>query len=258
MLDPARAAGGEHRKLRAGLDFLQELGALFHDREVGGEVGVVNHVEAQPSERGDQLAGNRLISRHTELLCQTDTDAGCVLNHNPLVRVVEHIPHFGDLAVDGDGTGRANRSTLAASDAAGFAEHLAEARGNNRSLAALGEINGADILDFRTHADAEAAQNALGRIAGNAGGGNIQREPGIGVFSKARFHHIVAMGILLQFAAAALVAGQALRTMAAHQELQRGVAALQNLLGVGVDNHAVAGLHGAGRIHRTAVVFHQA
>ena len=70
--------------------------------------------------------------------------------------------------------------------------------------------------------------------------------------------HVVAAGILLQLAAAALIAGQAVGAVAAHQQLQRRAAAVEHLLGVGIDDHAVARLHGAGRVHLAAVVLDEA
>lgn len=59
VLDPAGAAGGEHRQLRARFDLLEKLRRLLHDREVGREVGVVHHVGAEAAQRGDELAGAR-------------------------------------------------------------------------------------------------------------------------------------------------------------------------------------------------------
>ena len=258
VLNPAGAAGGEHRKLGTGLQFFHELSALFHDGEVGGEVGVIYHVNTQTAECRDQLARDGLVSRHTEFLCHADTYAGSVLYDDLLGRVVEHLPHLGDLAVDNESTGGADSSTLAATDAARLTEHLAEAGGNDHFLAASGEVDRADILNFGAHAHAKAAEDALGGVSRDAGGGDIKPLAGISVFTEARLNHVVAVGILLQLASAALFTGEALCTVAVHQKLQRGVAALQNLFGMCVNDQTVARLHGAGSVKHTALVLHKA
>ena len=258
MLDPARAAGSEHRELGTGLHLLEEFRTLFHNGEVSGEVGVVHDINAETLEGGDELAGDCLIGGHTELLCQADTDGRSVLDNNALVRVVEHLPHLGNLAVDGEGARRADCCTLAAAYTAGLDEGLAEAGSNRCFLAALGEINRADVLHFSAHTHAEAAEDALGRISHDAGRGIIHGCAGVGILFEAGLFNIVAVGIVLQLAAAALLTGEALGTVAAHEELQRGAAAVQNLLGVREDLEAVLRLHGAGCIHCSALILYQA
>lgn len=80
----------------------------------------------------------------------------------------------------------------------------------------------------------------------------------VGVGLKAVRVHVVAAGILLQLAATALIAGQAVGAVAAHEQLQRRAAAVEHLFRVGVDDHAVARLHGAGRVHLAAVILDKA
>ena len=258
MLDPAGAAGGEHRELRAGFDLLQELRALFHDRQVGAEVGVIHHVHAETAQRRDQLAGDRYVRGHAELLGQTHAHTRGKLHDHTLVGVVQHPPHLGDLTVDRQSAGGADRRALAAADAAGLDEHFAKARGHNGLFAALGEVDRADVLNFRAHAHAQSAEDALGRIAGDAGGGDVEPLVREGVLMEAGLDHIVAVGVLLQLAVAALLAGQALGPVAAHQQLQRGVAALEDLFGVRVHDKAVSRLHRAGRVQHALLVLYQA
>ena len=61
VLHPARAAGGEHAAaFRPAVLRSQELRAFFDHRQIGGERCVVDLVEAQALERGDDLAGGDL------------------------------------------------------------------------------------------------------------------------------------------------------------------------------------------------------
>ena len=258
MLDPAGAAGGEHRELCTVFHFLKELGAFFHNGKVGGKVRVIDHVKAEAAERRDELAGDRLIGGHAELFCQADTDGRCKLNNDTLVRIVEHLPHLGDLAVDGESTRRADCRTLAAAYTAGLDQHLAEARSYHCLLAALCKVNRADVLDLSAHTYAKAAEDALGRISRDAGRRNVQAFTVVGVLLETRLLHVVTVGVLLELAAAALFTGKAVSPVAAHQELQGRAAAFQHLFGVGVNHKTVSRLHGAGSIECAAVILYQA
>ena len=169
MLDPAGAAGGEHGELCTGLHLLQELGTLLHDGEVGGEVGVIHNVNAQTAKSRDNLAGYGLGCGHAELLSKSHTDRRGKLNHHTLVRIVDHAPHLGNLAVDGDGTRRADGCTLAAAHTARLDKHLAEAGSHDGFFAAFGKVDGADILHLGAHTYTKAAKNALGGISRDAG-----------------------------------------------------------------------------------------
>ena len=220
VLDPAGAAGGEHRQLRAGLDLFEELGRLFQDGEVGGKVRVIHHIDAETAQRGDELAGDRRVGGHPEFLGYAGADRRGVLHHDALALVVNHIPHLRDLAVDRDRARRAHGGALAAANAVGLRQHLAEARRDEGALAAVGEVNRADVLHLGAHAHAQTAQNALGRIARDARRRHVQPLAGIGVFAVRRLLHVVAVRVFLQLALAALLAGKALGAVAAHQKLE--------------------------------------
>ena len=168
VLDPAGAAGGEHRQLRAGLDLLEEFCRLLHDREVGGEVGVIHHVRTEAAQRGDELAGAGLVCGQTEALGHADTHTGRVLHDDLAGLILQHRPELFGLVADRDRTGRAHGGTLAAADTVGILEGLAEVGGDVRLLAAAAEIDRADVLDLGAGAHAQTAEDALARIAHDA------------------------------------------------------------------------------------------
>ena len=168
MLDPAGAAGGEHRQLRAGLDLLEELRRLLHDREVSREVRVVHHVGAEAAQRGDELAGAGLIGGQTEALGHADTHAGRVLHDDLAGLILQHRPELFGLVADRDRAGRAHGRALAAADTVGIPEGLAEVCGDVRLLAAAAEIDRADVLDLGAGTHAQTAEDALARIAHDA------------------------------------------------------------------------------------------
>ena len=155
VLNPAGAAGGEHGELVAALELLEELGGLLHDREVGSEVRVVHNVGAEAAEGRDELAGDGGVGGHAEFLGEADTDGRRELDDDALILIVQHRPELANLIVDGDGARRADGGALAAADALRLGEHLAEAGGDKRLLAAVVEVDGADILHLGAHAHAQ-------------------------------------------------------------------------------------------------------
>ena len=66
--DPGGTAGGEHGPavLPPMGEAVDELTALFHDGQVGGEVGVEDIVEADALQRRHHAAGRRLLGGHVE------------------------------------------------------------------------------------------------------------------------------------------------------------------------------------------------
>ena len=95
-LDPARRTGGKLRQrgggvtvtgltmgLRAstgGLDAGNQLGALFHNGEVGAEVGIKHLIKTKHFERSHHLALDDGARRHAELLTNGDTGGRCGLH----------------------------------------------------------------------------------------------------------------------------------------------------------------------------------
>ena len=86
---PAGAATGEHGVLGhvAPLEAAEELAALLHDGEVGGEVGVEDVAEAQPAQGGGHTAHGSLLPGQSEGLAPGGAHRGSHLDHGNFVRV---------------------------------------------------------------------------------------------------------------------------------------------------------------------------
>ena len=79
------------------------------------------------------------------------------------------------------------------------------------------------------------------------------------VLDEAAFARAVAEHHVLQFALAALIANRAIERMVGQQELERHLARLTHLLGIGADHHALGHRRGAGGRHLGSFFhFHQA
>ena len=95
-LDPARDARGDHRQRAAVLEPLQKLVALFDDRQVGGEVGVEDLVEARAAaEPATILPVTRLPAGMPNSSPIADADGRRGLHDHVLLRVVERLPDLG-------------------------------------------------------------------------------------------------------------------------------------------------------------------
>ena len=91
LVNIGRAAGWllDQRRLRSRV---KQLGAFLEDRQVGGEVGVEDGVEAQPPQRGDHLAGHQRARRVAEALAQGRPDGRRRLHDDVLVRTLQRLP----------------------------------------------------------------------------------------------------------------------------------------------------------------------
>ena len=184
-VDPARAARGEDRQarllLRVGvglagplelevlLHAADELVALLHDGEVGGEVGVEHLVEPEHAERGDELAGDRLARLEAELLADRDADRGRGLDDDRLLRVVDRGHDLLGVADAHDGPDGADVDALAAEGAGAVRErdHRGGADLGGEAAAVAGER--ADGLHLVADGLAAAAHDALAQVAHDRG-----------------------------------------------------------------------------------------
>ena len=183
MLDPAGAAGSEHRELCTGLNLVEELIGFLKNGKVSSEVGVIHDICAETLESSDELAGYGLGCGHTKCLSNADTHGRSKLDDGLLVAVAEEAPALFGFILNGDGTGGADCCALAAANAGGLAHGLAKAGSNICLFAALSKVNGTDVLNFCAHTDTETAEDALGRITDDALGRIINGETAVGVFA---------------------------------------------------------------------------
>ena len=252
-LDPGGAAGGQQGQGAAVGNTVQELGRLLHDGQVGGVGGVVDLVEAHAVQGGDDLAHGVLALGQAEGLGHGNTDGGSDLGHHAGVLVAQGVPDLGHVVVDGQRTGGADHAALAAGDAVGGGQVPVEGGADIGLGAAVGEAQDTDALDLRADADTVAAEDALVGIADDGGGGEVHLHL-LAVVVETDIVDAVLVGQLLQGALAVLVAGGAVAAVGGQQQLDDELAVLAQALGVGVDDHAVPGLLGAGGEAAAAVV----
>ena len=135
ILDPCRAAAGEHGEGAALFQPLQELVRLLHDGQVRAEGGVVHLVGAHHLQGGHQLVDGIDAGLQAEGLAHRHPDRRGDLEHHPLLRVVQGPPRPADLVEDGDGAGGAGGCALAAADAVGLCRACGQRPGiTTRSL----------------------------------------------------------------------------------------------------------------------------
>ncbi len=173
VVDPAWRAGcdlGEHSFVG---DAVDELLRLFHDGEVGAEVGVEDAIEAKAVKRGDHLSGGVVFADLVaEFLGEGASDGWGGLDDDVLAfghRAVDLV----DLAVLGQSAGRADFDALAALDARHIGEGAVFRRSDDGVESALLEAEDADSLGLFALLDAAAAEDALAGVADDAGGGVI-------------------------------------------------------------------------------------
>ena len=92
----------------------EQLGAFFQDRQVGGEVGVEDGVEAQPPQGGHHLAGHQRAGRIAEALAQGGADGRGGLHDDVLAGAFQGRPDLFDLVALGDRPHGADGRALAA------------------------------------------------------------------------------------------------------------------------------------------------
>ena len=236
-LDPAGAAAGEDREILVLLHAFDQLGALFHDGEVGGEVGVEDLVRAEHLQGGDHLAGADGAGFHAEGLADGDTDGRSGLEDYGLGLVVECAPDVV-LVVDlGEGADGARLDALAAEDALGIGE-LLEAGGSDdgvESAADAGED--ADGLDVVAGVFAAAAHDAFVKVAADGGAALVQFVRGL-LALVLQIVDAELFGDLLEFAVQVLRAGEAILRVVRKEQVEDGAARVDGAERVGVDDHA--------------------
>ena len=104
------------RASTGGLDAGNQLGALFHNGEVGAEVGIKHLIKTKHFERSHHLTLDDGAGRHAELLTNGDTGGRCGLHDHMQVVVFDDTQHAVDIVAFADGTGGTPQCTLTAVD----------------------------------------------------------------------------------------------------------------------------------------------
>ncbi len=246
IANPARAAGGEERILAVACSKLvQQLRSLLHYGEIGAQGSVVYQRKAETVHRGEDLSDYIGALRQAEFRAERHANRRRNLCNNALFRIVKRSEYGIRVALDRDGSGRADSRALSAVYAVRFRNRLAECRADDHAGAAVGEINRADILNLAAHTHAVAAENAFGRIAHDGSGRAVDLRLRC-IAGKADVCYAEALRKFLKTAFAAFFAGGAVTAVRGEQQLQYHSAVMVQLCGVGADRHAVLRRGGAG------------
>ena len=245
-IDPARAATGQNREILAGFQPVDQLGALFHDRQVGREVGVKHLGKTKAAQGRDHFAGGDGAGRNPEFLAQGDTDRRRRLDHDMLGRVIDFAPDVILVADFGQRADRAGHDTLPAERAAGL----------DQGLEILGRHGGVEAtVDAGQHADrlhdvagrlATPAHDAFGQIAADGAAADVNRKFALRALVL-DFMHVEFMRQALQFAVLVHGADQAVLRMIGQEQAQHGPAGPDRAQGIRLHHHALGHRRAAGR-----------
>ena len=238
VLDPSGRAGGDERELAALLDSLEELGSLLHNREVGGEVHVVNAVEAETLYSRDHLAldvSTRLVA---EALADCSADRRCGADCDVLLRVGDSVEHLLSVVLFVERADRAGNYTLTAADTAGLGELLLERGADVGIKSAVVSADNADALHILAGCYAAAAEDTLVVIT------NEERRAFVFFVFDARavemtFLAAVFVSQLLKLAGGAAHTGQTFLFVVREHQLEIGLSRGEHLRGVREDLHAL-------------------
>ena len=218
----------------------------LHDRQVGAPVGVENGVKAHAPQRRGKASRFAAARRQAEALADADTHRGRGLHDHVLLRVAEGGKHTLLVAGLPQRAHRADDHALPAEGAGSIADGQAEAGADHRVEAAVFRREDGRGLDLLADADAAAAEDALVGIAGD-GLADVQGQLlALALIGGSLHAQLPAQG--LELAVLVARAGQTAHVVVGEQQLVHGFACLADAGRVGLDYHAVPGLHHAGRL----------
>ena len=243
---PAGAAGGEHGPsvlIPVG-EAPDELAALLHDRQVGGEIGVEHIVEAQRPEGGGHLPHRGLLPAEAQLLRPGGAHGGRHLHDGGDLRVLQSRRDLGGVVPDGEGAGGTVGDALAAEGAVRLGEETVQTDAHGGAGAAALHIPDLQGLDLVADLDAAHALDALGLLADQ-----------VAVLRPLVFLYVLGIGVvddvqlagkLLQLAVLVAHTGGAVAVMLGEEQLQVGLPGVLGPVGIRMDDHALGDLFGAG------------
>ena len=235
---PRGAAARDERELTARGEALDELGTLFHDRDVGGEVRIEHLVEAEHAESRIDLTGRELARLHAESFAEGDADGRSDLDDAGLGGIAERLPYLGGLVVLVDRADGAVGRALAALDAGRLGELDVDRRSHDGLFAAADELESPDVLHLLAHLGATAALDALVGIENDRRRGVI--DVAMDDFLRERdVADAEVGGDILKFAGTRTGALQTVRRMVSEDELENGLADLNDVGIVGQNLHTL-------------------
>ena len=198
----------------------QQLHALFHDRQVGGEIRVEHAVETAAPQGRVHLERERVARLQPETLADPGPRAGRGLDHDVLGRVVDGLPHLVGQVVGPQGAGRAAVDALPAVDAHHVGQRLVAEGADLGLVAAVQGLQHAHLLQVDAGPHAAAAKDALVHVADHGVAGGVDRVPRPGHVAEAEKVHAIFRGQRLEFAVAVAGAGVTLAIVAAQEQVE--------------------------------------
>lgn len=242
---PRGAAARDERELTARGEALDELGTLFHDRDVGGEVRIEHLVEAEHAKSRIDLTGRKLTGLHAESFAESDTDGRSDLNDAGLGGIAESIPDLGRLVVLVNRADGAVSGALTALDAGRLGELDVGCGSHDGLFAAADEFKSPYVLHLLADFSAATALNALIGIKDDRRRGVVD----VAVIDFLRERDVADAevgGDILKFAGTRAGALQTVGRMVRENELENGLADLNDVGIVGQNLHALGRFGAAG------------
>ena len=232
---------------------VQELAALFHNGQVGGEVGVKDIVKADGLQGSHHTAGGCHLLRQIECLCPGNPDGGSHLNDGGDLGIGQILDDLSGIVPSRQCAGGAVGDALAAVDTVGILQIPVQAHIHGSTGAGASHIPDMHTLNLVTDLNTAHTLDALGVIPDNGGleihGLALQ----LGLIRLLMDIQSPCHG--LQLAVAAADTGGALGAVLAQQQVHIGASCLTNPGGVGVNHHALQNLGVAGG-NQTVGAFH--
>ena len=242
---PRGAAARDERELTARGEALNELGTLFHDRDVGREVRIKDLVKAEHAESRVNLTGRKLTGLHAESFAESDTDGGSDLNDACLGGIAESLPDLGRLVVLVNRADGAVSGALTALDAGRLGELDVGCGSHDGLFAAADEFKSPYVLHLLADFSAATALNALIGIKDDRRRGVV--DVAVNDFLRERdVADAEVGGDILKFAGTRTGALQTVGRMVREDELKNGLADLNDVGVVGQNLHTLGRFGAAG------------
>ena len=242
---PRGAAARDERELTARGEALDELGTLFHDRDVGGEVRIEHLVEAEHAKSRIDLTGRKLTGLHAESFAESDTDGRSDLDDAGLGGIAESLPDLGRLVVLVNRADGAVSGALTALDAGRLGELDVGCGSHDGLFAAADELESPYVLHLLADFSATTALNALIGIKDDRRRGVVD----VAVIDFLRERNVADAeigGDILELAGARTGALQAVGRMVREDELENGLTDLNDVGVVGQNLHTLGRFGAAG------------
>ena len=218
-------------------DAMQQLGALFHNGEVGREIGIEDIARTHGVQEGAEALDRCLLTGKTQLLSPGGAHGRSDLEHDDFVRICHGVKDaLGVIALTKSAHGTMG-DALAARSAIDLGDGLAAAHVHRSMRGTIGKIPDPKPLNLLAHLDATEATDALLVIANK----RERTVPGVMLnmllVRKSIDAQVVGYG--LKSAVAGAHAARTRGIVLGEQKLDIGHARGTDLGGVRMDDHAI-------------------